>query len=372
MSNKFCRQLSNGYKINVDWNELSWAPCCYYSKRTNLLDQDAFKKAMEYTSNATDWLPECNICRNMEQSNVSTLKPRLNSFRRIPEDVENGACVDLEISFDINCNAACLSCSGGCSTAWQKYNTKHNLFDYGLKFDDPAERFLKELIDTVPLDRLRHLFILGGEPFYSDTQLKFIKHVIQVHPAVNELTLQYSTNGSLFPNEETISLWSKFKTVQISMSLDGIHDKFNYLRWPLTWDRVEQTVSRFLNETSAILNINATVSPLNILYFQEIEDWVYQTIPKERLRWPDFPVRVNSCYDPLPLDVVNEELRQACIEKYGLNHDISQILKKSFCNVRPNPIKEKKMFDYIKQHDGLRHLNWRETFPDLVEYYPNV
>ena len=370
MSNKFCRELSNGYKINVIGGELTWSPCCYYAKKIKLLDRPAFEEALAYTSSATGWLPECGVCKNLEAVGNTRLTPRLTSLFRIPEEVETGACVDLEISFDINCNAACLSCSGGFSTAWQKYEHKHQLFDYG-PITDHAPRLLQELIDNVPLDQLRNLFILGGEPFYSNTHTTLLKHILQVHPEPEKIEVWYQSNGSLFPDEEVRALWTKFKKVVVSLSLDGVNNQFEYLRYPLTWNRVENTVSNLLEKTNAFITINSTINPLNILYFDELENWVTSAIPESRLGWrvKGDVIRLNQCWAPMNLNLSTPELKQACLEKYGENHGINQIFKTMHFGGKLEVLK---MFAYIEKHDALRKLDWRTTFPKVVTFYKNI
>lgn len=363
MSNKFCRLLSNGYKINVENNELLWSPCCFYSKKTPLLDTLKFNQAHKYASSATDWLPECATCRQMESTGVNRLSPRLVSFSKVPEDTTNGDCVALELSFDTKCNAACLSCGVYCSTTWGKYNQKHNINKFG-PTNKSADYFLKQLIEQVDLTKLRDIFILGGEPFYSDSHINLLNYLHEHHPALDKVTLRYQTNGSITPNSKVIALWNLFKLVEIGLSVDGVGDRFNYLRWPLKWHRVESTVRNLLNLTNVNFNINATISPLNILYFQDIEDWAYSIIPKERFRLPDAPVRPNRCFDPLNLNLTNVSLRQAVISKYGIEHRLNKVL--AVLEFNPN---YSKMFDYINQHDQIRKLNWRTTFPDTLEHY---
>ena len=133
-----------------------------------------FIKELNYTSSATSWLPECSICQQMEQSQEPILSPRIQSFVKVPEDAEIGDCVSLEISFDTKCNAACLSCGPYCSTTWEKYNIKHKIHNPFTKIDS-AEYFLNELITHIDLSKVRDIFILGGEPFYTDTHIKLLK-----------------------------------------------------------------------------------------------------------------------------------------------------------------------------------------------------
>ena len=368
MSNTFCRALSNAYRVSIVGDELSYLPCCFYDhiKSIKLLDRTAFEERLAYNSAATTWLPECNQCRWMERVD-KTQSPRLKSFIRIPEDVENGACVDLEVHCDINCNAACLSCSGGNSTTWRKYDHKHGLFDYGP--EDRSAKLVQQLIDTVPMDQLRTLYIFGGEPFYSNTHLRIIEQVLKVHPDPSKIVLTYQTNGSLFPGEEIQALWNRFKKVLINVSIDGTHDQFEYLRWPLKWSRLENTVSQFLTKTNVFFNFNCTVSPLNVLYFQNTVNWVESNIPKSRLISPDHPVRAGYCYDPMDLSLSTQELRNACLEKYGDDHVISKMLKNLSVGNNQEIIN---MLSYIQKHDVLRQTDWRKTFPDVVAFYKKI
>ncbi len=365
MSNKFCRHLSNGYKLDLTWdNTTLWSPCCYYTKKVPLLDKEVFEKELAYTSNATGWLPECELCRKMEDSQAGDqVSPRLSSFKRIPVDLDNGSCGNLELSFDAKCNAACLSCGSYISDTWKKYEYKHGLKDIG-PIVNHAAKLTDQLINTVKLDQLNELYILGGEPFYSDTGNTVLRHLHKTHRNIGNIKLRYQTNGSLIPDDETRELWKGFKSVEISMSIDGVKNHFNYLRWPLKWHRVERTIDNLVATTDVILRINATISPLNLLYFQDLEDWAFSKIPKDRLKWPDAPVRPNRCMGIMDLNKTPRRLRQQIKRIYGDDHRLSKI----FTNLELDP-NYKVMFDYIEKHDKIRRLDWQNVFPEILEYF---
>lgn len=372
MSNKFCRSLSNGYKVNVTWdNRLEWSPCCFYTKKTILTDKDAFEKAIDYTSSATGWLPECHTCKQMEESGVVGLSPRLVSFKRIPNELNTGLCGSLEINVDLFCNAACLSCGGYASSTWKKYEYKHGLKDYGAqqnKDNENAEKCFNDLINNVDLSSLQHLYILGGEPLYGLTNLKILKHLHKVHPSLDQVLLEYQSNGSLSPDNEVIELWKGFKGVNFSMSLDGVGQRFNYLRWPLKWHRIEKNTEFLLSNTNVMLDVNATINPLSVWYFDELEEWVNNTIPKDRLT-PRLhnPVRANRCQSPMDLNLTPMDLRKDIIIKYGSEHKLSKI----FSNLEFNP-NNRSMFEHINTHDAIRKLSWQETFPAAIKYFNNI
>jgi MoaA/NifB/PqqE/SkfB family radical SAM enzyme len=365
MSNKFCRLLSNGYKINVDKGELLWSPCCFYSEKTPLLDRTAFQQAIARTSQAESWLPECSWCQQMEESGVPGLAPRLNSFSKFP-DMPNEQCGFLEISFDIKCNAACLSCGNYCSTTWQKYETKHRLNSFKPYTADESDRLFQQLVNTVDITTVRDIFVMGGEPLYSETNLKFLSYLHQHHPRLDQVTISYQTNGSVIPSPEVKELLRAFGSVRFNLSIDGTGARFEYLRWPLKWYRVERTIEDLLATTDAQFTINATVSPLNLMYFGEIEQWSDGCVPADRLynRHGAYAVRPNRATRPLDLALTPPEYRRRAVEHYGADHKISLVLS----NLEQAD-HYTAMFDYIEKHDAIRRLDWRETFPAVADYY---
>lgn len=344
---------------------LLWSPCCFYSKKIPLLDQEAFKKAFDYTSTAKDWLPECGSCRFLETTRINRSSPRLDALSYIPSDSPNGTCVELELNIDVNCNAACLSCNTESSTTWKKYEYKHRIHDHGI-IKDYAPDLLQQLIDTVPMDHVERVVIAGGEPFYSETHIRLIEHLQKIHPDLGKISLTYYTNGSLFPTDYVIEKWKKFKRVTIGVSIDGIKDRFEYLRWPLKWHRVMRTMEQFIDRTNVWFTFNVTTSPLNVFDFQDITNWAYETFPKNRLLHPEFPARFNPAAHPLNLSLAPLELREECKKIFGPEYPANKFFK-----IAPLPKKDDivRMIEYIQKHDRLRRLNWRTTFPEVTKYF---
>lgn len=393
MANSFCRQLSNGYKINVYGDKLQWSPCCFYSKKTDMSDTAELKRSMEYAHNATGWLPECSTCKTMEESGVDILKPRLNANHIISADSVNGDCVNLEISFDTKCNAACLSCGSYCSTTWAKFEKKHNLdlngspnkvinisntferkiaeVKYKIKLSDDdsdtSDVLFRKLINTVPLDKLETIFIMGGEPFYTKSHLKMLKHLKEVHPDLSKVSIRYQSNGSIYPSDEVLKLWEDYDFIVYGASLDGVGERFNYLRWPLKWHRCDPIIKRLMSETNARLHVNCTISPLNVLYIKDLEDWIQNNIPSNKFKNNNSIIRPNACLGTMDLRYTSNKLREKVFRMYGEDHNISKMFGNMDVYDDASP-----MFKYIEQMDKIRRLDWRKTFPDVVDCYSNV
>lgn len=348
MTNQFCHFLSNGYTLNVVNNQLATRPCCVYP--WNITPADRAKIAL-----ADGWIPECQECQRIETIGIKSM--RALSHERVVGEFESGVCVSLELNFDKKCNAACLSCAPKFSSTWERYNRKFNLAQH-ITQRDPAE-LLQEFVDAVPLDQLQFLYIQGGEPFYSDTNLRILNHICKIHPAPESITLFYQTNGSLLPTDEVMAHWKRFKSVAINYSIDDIDQRFNYLRWPLDWNTVNQNIQTMIATTTVDFKINSTINPLNILGYDQLETWIVNTIPADRL----LSYRAGPALSNLDLRHTPVDLRKAVLEKYGPDHRVSQLFN-------TNEVFEySKMINYVELHDGLRRLNWRETFPESVPFF---
>ncbi len=359
MTNKFCHFLSNGYTLNVTDNQLTTRPCCVYPTRTIFSDKELFAKRLEYNSSATSWIPECSECKRIENISGFDASMRAASKLRIVGEYQPGDCVSLEVNFDKKCNAACLSCSSLFSSTWEKYNRKYGL-ESQITTVDSTDLFY-QFVDSVPLDKLQVLYIQGGEPFYSTTNLNFLEHILKVHPDPGSVKLHYQTNGSLLPTQQVMDYWKKFKLVVMNYSIDDINDRFNYLRWPLDWAEVERNVNTMIETTNVYFKVNSTINPLNVLEYSNLETWILNTIPKNRL----IGYRAGASVKGLDLRHTPTSLRNQVIEKYGPDHQVSKLFNNNeIFDYRP-------MINYIEKHDEFRKLDWKSTFPEVVPFFVN-
>ena len=355
MTNQFCHFLSNGYTLNIINDQLTKRPCCLYPQHIPLHDQSLIEKELAYTNSATDWIPECHECKRIESMGINSM--RLLGKERIVGEFEPGECVSLEVNFDKKCNAACLSCASDFSSTWERYNRKHSI-EEKISLSKPADLF-KQFIKSVPLDKLQFLYIQGGEPFYSSTNLKFLRHLIDNHPSPSTITLHYQTNGSLMPSDEVLNYWTQFKSVVLNYSIDDIEDRFHYLRWPLSWETVNDNINSMIKNTDVEFQVNSTINPLNILNYNNLEDWINTFIPSSRL----LRYRAGACLGKLDLRNAPLKLRHAVFLKYGEEHKISKLVKTNeIFNYAP-------MFEFITKHDTLRKLNWRNTFSESIPFF---
>jgi MoaA/NifB/PqqE/SkfB family radical SAM enzyme len=325
------------------------------------VDSPDFWEQKERINKISDWVPECN-CRRLEESGVQNLAPRMRSFRDIPdESLPDNVPGWVELSIDTTCNAACLMCGDYHSTTWRKQNIKYNIkrIDDLPDLVDPMH-WLERIKRDFPLDHISSTHILGGEPFQTNITYEFLKYIKDLK-GLQDLSVTISTNGSTRPAPELVELLTECKVVRYLFSLDGTAEQFEYIRYPLNWEKVEDTVE-FIYQLpgNKMMNIISTVNPLNMFYFDRLEQWVNYMKPKVKFD----NVTPNRCVGELNLAWIPLKLREVLVEKFGTGHNVTKML--SNLDYWED---YSRMMQYVEFWDNNRKTSWRETFPDVVKYF---
>ena len=97
---------------------------------------------------------------------------------------------------------------------------------------------------------------------------------------LHQINVTMSTNGT-YVNDETIELLKKCRYINLYLSIDGIGDLFNYIRYgDATFEKVEPTIAK-LNEIPLInIEISTAVMNYNIYRLIDIRDWVLEMSKK--------------------------------------------------------------------------------------------
>jgi sulfatase maturation enzyme AslB (radical SAM superfamily) len=108
----------------------------------------------------------------------------------------------------------------------------------------------------LPLERVVHLDINGGEPSYS----KNYRHILANLPASIK-SVRLNTNCSTVLTE-LIPLVERGVDVTVTVSFDGIGEVHDFVRWPIKWDKFYENLMTY--KTMPVrLNLWTTVSVLN-------------------------------------------------------------------------------------------------------------
>jgi hypothetical protein len=117
--------------------------------------------------------------------------------------------------------------------------------------------------------------------------------------------LCFQTNGTQPIHPKNFETIEKFHLVKLHISLDGVGNRFEYLRWPANWRQVTDNILD-LRKTlpgNVMFVIEETVSIFNLLYINELESWVKQNFTTNREGDVDVDISVIPNISPTPITI---------------------------------------------------------------------
>ena len=320
---------------------------------------------------------ECKRCVITERNNLQSYRI---GQKRIFES--NNILLDDTtelISFSYNCenvcNLKCITCGPRYSSLWKP---EYKKLGYSLeKYDKKISGNNNVVYQSLPLDKIQFLHFQGGEPFLTDDHINILKEMEKQGCDLNKVTLSYNTNGTVFPNEEIISMWKKVKLVKIYFSIDAIGDQFEYIRYPAKWNQVEKNMFDFrdLNISNMWIELGITVSKANLLYLTDIINWKNTRFPKLLTTDPiqiymTFADRMSRGGEVLSLDSINLELKTSAIEYLETIPEEYSYLRDSIINKLETALISTNLdwVDYLTKIDSFRNTNWKQSLSKLSEY----
>lgn len=190
----------------------------------------------------------------------------------------------LDLRLGHTCNIKCVMCSPHDSSKWvgdwQKLYPKLETPEVKIQMRwDKKEfnnfwyekgLFWNEIYEQIP--NLKQVYFAGGEPLMIKEHKLFIEEIIR-QGYQDKILLRYNSNGILV-DEELIGLWSKFKKVKFAVSVDAIHERDNYIRYPTNFNDVEKTLHMLDNTPDNIhVSMATAVQIFNIKHLPEFMKW---------------------------------------------------------------------------------------------------
>lgn len=350
-------------------------PCCKYRPaptdpvfniQTHPLKQyadSAFLQEIKQDFLNDKWPRGCVRCEVEEQNNI--LSKRQLDHERWQEhyaqyDLNSDQWLTATIAFGNTCNLKCITCGSHSSSRWQEeYREIYGRDFQHVKFY--RNDFVDDFVSQAP--GIIHLDIPGGEPFLSGVpeQKKLLKHYIDTGRAA-DITLHYVTNATIFPDQDWWQLWSHFREIDMQLSIDGIGDRYEYIRYPAVWTNTEQTVHTYVQQEQSIpnlrLSVSHTVSAYNIFYLDEFFTWCRGVgLPRPWLGRVHAPSHMQPEVWPNKQYIVDQLMQSA--------HEDVQNWARLIKNVDHSD-----QFDEfcrrLHQHDQYRGLDFARTFPEMA------
>jgi len=312
----------------------------------------------------------CSACWDQERIGKQSKRQQSNEQyshrrKRWQQQIQPPTYLDLKLG--TVCNLKCRSCSTHSSFKWaedeiQLYGETFNqdLKSYWIQDESKVWKEIEEL-----LPEIEYMDFTGGEPFLIKKHFDLLKKCVELDYAKN-IELHYNTNGTVLPKEEIFEVWRNFKSVDVMFSIDGIEEKFEYLRCPGKWHELTKTWETFLSYSFIHTSICYSVTIFNVMYMQEFVDWL-QTYNMNEDR-----IYFNIIFDPKYLNIqsMSRTAKKFIVDYYEKNRFFSSKKIKEvldFMNaddlVLDNP---NEFFENTKKLDQIRNEDFAHTFPTLA------
>lgn len=350
-------------------------PCCLYDgelgdfSNTNLSsiwNGDKLKDLRQEFLN--DLRPKgCRQCWVTEDANGTSKRLRDNyrfrhNRRRLDTPIDSvmpPTYYDLKLG--TVCNLKCRTCSTASSFKWEEdevslygESLNPNVKSYWISDEAPI---WQELSDN--LEYTEFFDFSGGEPFLIKRHVQLLKECVEKNAAKN-IEIHYNTNGTVMPSKELIELWKEFKNVELMLSMDSTHKRFEYLRHPAKWDIAEHNFD-FFRSLNVDVSICYTVSLFTLYYIPDFIEWAKQ---KQLDHYQYF---FNLMAEPAYLSINNipPQAYKAFDDKLKGCEPAAQfldIMHSTYNN-------EQERFEWVTNSiDKFRGEDWTKTFPEIYEF----
>ena len=196
----------------------------------------------------------------------------------------------MEIKLNNLCNLKCRMCNPLDSTSWKDWNEVK-------PFYEKENNILIPIVDTLttkpgqyigPFDNsdnwwtsfekllpyFRRVEFAGGEPLMDPYHYKILDKLAEYG---DQIELKYATNGTTLgiKGGRTIhDYWPKFKSIAVNVSIDGLHDVYEYIRGNGKFSEIEENIKIFKAFPNVSRVVGAfTVQANNILQICDVIDY---------------------------------------------------------------------------------------------------
>jgi MoaA/NifB/PqqE/SkfB family radical SAM enzyme len=338
-------------------------PCCQFRHENtpsdlNLSHPDVFNHPfMEQlrTSMVNDeYVEGCSMCYKQEELSDGKRSMRLDFIRDLGTIIPiKPVLTHVDLALSNVCNNRCRMCNPELSTNWYADAKK-----LGNEFFPPIKSGIirsTELLEGHDLSQLRYLKLIGGEPLME--QDKFINLLKRCNRS--KLRILLTTNTTIIPNDELVTLLKECETVWVNLSIDAYGPLNDFLRKGSKWDNVTKVLDWFANTFPGKTKVHSIISIYNINNFYMLEDFINTTYPKKvKSEWqmvdgPNWMQPANL--PPLVKDKILSDL------KFKISDNTF-----SMCQAELSNNGDYELFlDKDSKLNAIRNENWKELNPDL-------
>ena len=219
---------------------------------------------------------ECNKCWRNEDANITSDRQLKNQTLSLVEDTTIQSLLEqcqrgqysvkmVKIDTSNTCNATCVTCGSSSSSAWGALERKNNIVpesNWRIPYDEFDHR--------LDYSTIKMISFRGGEPFLSPTNFDILDQILKHNNT--ECFVSFVTNGGVDLTDRQKHTLSKFKKVNFCFSIDGIGPVFEYMRYPLSWNKILYNI-KWARDNNIDVSVSYTLSNVNLWYHAQTVAW---------------------------------------------------------------------------------------------------
>jgi len=283
----------------------------------------------------------CIPCFDLEDQGVESLRQRhirgvipearVNLYPDALDNLKDDYSMPFEfptIEIKINnlCNLKCRMCNPLDSTSWTDWKEVEPFYEKENNYLVPTVKKLTSRPGQYigPFDNTAHWWsdfgkllphfrrveFAGGEPLMDPNHYKILD---MLKPYADNIEIKYATNGTklgISKGRTIFDYWPHFKSVAVNVSIDGIHDVYEYIRGNGEFALVEENIKKIKEIPTVSRIVGAfTVQSNNILQIDRVIEYFLEEMGiifySHRVNYPR----------ALSAQVLPNELKQQVIEK---------------------------------------------------------
>jgi sulfatase maturation enzyme AslB (radical SAM superfamily) len=337
----------------------------------------------------------CRPCFDLEDQGVESLRQRhingvipearINLYPNALDNLREDYTMPfefptMEIKLNNLCNLKCRMCNPLDSTSWKDweevklfYEKENNYLvptvaklvrvpgQYIGPFDN-TDNWWASFEKLIPY--FRRVEFAGGEPLMDPQHYKILD---MLKPYAKNIEIKYATNGTTLgiSRGRTIhDYWPHFRSVAVNISIDGIHDVYNYIRSNSNFTEVENNVKEIKSFSNVSRVVGAfTAQAGNILQAAECIEYFLNEMGivfySHRVSYP-------NC---LSAQVLPQPLKDLAIQRL---ESIEQRLF-TFPSIEKSDLLERITRQQIKDNiNYLRAKDQSHLWKDFLEFNKNL
>jgi MoaA/NifB/PqqE/SkfB family radical SAM enzyme len=341
-----CKYLENQICVRSDGQ---FRLCCVSVENENIENikthtiddwhnSETHRKARELLEK-NQWPDACKTCELHEEKGLVSQRTKPGEF--------GPGLSHMDIRFGNSCNLKCVTCFHQSSSSIAEEALQMSALGltplYPLlkepHFNWASEETMKKF-EGLPI---REIYLTGGEPMMVKHLPNFLERLDST------VELRFNTNGTLW-NKKIETILKRFRKVVMSLSLDAVDRKIEYIRYGSVWSEIETNIQKYAEFCK--VDVTPTISILNACYYDEIIEYSAKN---------KFKIYENILNHPAWLDCKNAP----------------DVLKSQFkaasINVWSNTTADENEIKNFKKNiatlDKFRKINIKDYLPEVAQAY---